>query len=128
MNLPLPRILELTTSRTAPLDANTAGAAADEQVKHPAFLTTQALASFPVAAAAATVVWKVVGGTRLTPAIVCGLIAFWLFLAGWNSESSAAGKFGLFLVGAINGIYLYASVLGIDLSVDLVGIDSSSAK
>ena len=133
----MPSLLTLTTRADQPLDANTSGAAAGNQVQQPAFVTLQSLGSFSGASVAVTAAWKFVQGiisadwadSRIVPAVLAGLIGIFLFLKAIEGDKDLgpADWFGTILITVFNTAFLWAAACGIDV-LGTAGAGSDSGQ
>jgi hypothetical protein len=129
-------LLTLSARADQPLDANTTGAAAANQVDQPAFVTVQSLASFSGSSAVVLGVWKVVqaivsadwADSRIVPAVLAALIGIFLFLKSIQGKDLAiADVFGAVLIALFNTAFLWAAACGIDV-VGTAGASSDSGQ
>lgn len=121
--LPMPRMLQVSTRSSAPLNADTSGSSPGSQVQRPAFITTASLATFAGGSAAITATWKVAIAAfgwdgRMFPAVVAAILGVFFFLKAIEGENlSAADMLGAFIVAIVNACVLWAAAVGLDASV-----------
>jgi hypothetical protein len=95
--------------------------------KTPDFLTQQSLASFPIASAAVTAVWKLAkdaifkddkwASSAWVPLVLAALLIVAGLAYTWTDLSSTGKKIGACIIGGINAAMLTAAVLGIEVQV-----------
>jgi len=115
-------LLQVTTKKAAPLNADTTGAG--EEVKQPAFVTTASLATFAGGSAVITILWKAAIGIagwdgRWFPgvvALILGVYFFWQAMEDGKFKGSAI--MGAAIVALVNACVLWSSAVGIDVGID----------
>jgi hypothetical protein len=92
------------------------------------FVTPQSLVTFPVASAAVTIIWKVLGqistgvGTSALAALVISfVIGLFIYFAGLNQQATSQEKVVQFGIAILNSFWLAASALGLNEVTDLPG-------
>lgn len=132
--LPMPRALEVSTRRAAPLDADTSGTEAAEQIKQPDFITTASLATFAGGSVGVTIVWKVAIAAfgwdgRWFPAVLAGILGLYFFLRALESgKRTPSGVLGAFIIAVVNACVLWAAAVGVDLGLAEADIADSAAS
>ncbi len=126
MEVPIPMfdLLQVSTKRTAPLDADTTGVGGGEQVKQPAFITTASLATFAGGSAVITILWKAAIGIfgwdgRWFPGVVALILGIFFFWQAMEDEKlKGAAVMGAAIVAIVNACVLWSSAVGIDVGLD----------
>lgn len=113
-----------STSSTNALNSNSNG---DGDKKVPDFLTQQSLASFPIASAAITAIWKLAkdglfkddkwATTAWVPLVLSVLLVLAGIAATWGELGDNGERLGASLIGGFNALLLTAAVIGIELQV-----------
>jgi len=126
--------LKVTTKVDAPLNADTSGVGANDQVKQPAFITTASLGTFAGGSAAITVVWKVaakvfdVDGLWIPAALAALLGAFFFWQAMEGGKLKGSAIMGAFIVAVVNACILWSAAVGLDVGLNDANIvDTASA-
>jgi hypothetical protein len=135
-SLAVPDAFLVTAPADNPLSGDTGSAPAAEQASQPAFITTQALATFAGASGAVTFLWKVlatVAGTwadrRWVPFAMSGVIGLWLILKAFENAKTPADYFGAVLIGVINTVQVWVAVVGLDVVLDTTaGVDQTGGS
>lgn len=92
------------------------------------FVRPQSPVTFPVASAAVTIIWKVLGqintgvGTSALAALVISfVIGLFIYFAGLNQQATSQEKVVQFGIAILNSFWLAASALGLNEVADLPG-------
>jgi hypothetical protein len=88
-------------------------------------VTPQSLVTFPVASAAVTIIWRVLGqvntgiGTSAIAALVISfVIGLFIYVAGLNQQATSQEKVVQFGIAILNSFWLAASALGLSEVTD----------
>ena len=107
------------------VDARAAGEAAPAPLQPTGvFVTPQSLVTFPVASAAVTIIWKVLGQidprvatSALAVLVISFIIGLFIYFAGLTKQATTQEKVVQFGIAVLNSFWLAASALGISQAV-----------